>query len=82
MSEYTQGLYEAREAVMSSVSAQAASVGASGVVGVRISQCGIQGNAQNGLIMSFSAIGTAIRESSANNFAPPRMTIDLTEGEL
>ncbi len=36
MTDYTQGIYEAREAVMSRVSAQAARVGASGVVGMRI----------------------------------------------
>ncbi len=79
MTGYTQGIYEAREAVMSRVSAQAAAVGASGVVGMRVSH-NIQGSAQNGLIMSFSAIGTAIRESAANHFTAPKMTIDLTEG--
>jgi len=79
MPEYTQGIYQAREAVMSRVNAQAASLGADGVVGVRISH-NIHGNAQNGLIMSFSAIGTAIRESAANRFTAPKMTIDLTEG--
>ena len=79
MTDYTQGIYEAREAVMTRVSAQAASVGASGVVGMRITH-NIQGTAQNGLIMSFSAIGTAIRESATNHFAAPKLTIDLTEG--
>jgi uncharacterized protein YbjQ (UPF0145 family) len=79
MTDYTQGIYEAREAVMSRVSAQAARVGASGVVGMRIAH-NIHGSAQNGLIMSFSAIGTAIRESSANHFEAPKLTIDLTEG--
>jgi uncharacterized protein YbjQ (UPF0145 family) len=79
MTDYTRGIYEAREAVMSRVSAQAAAVGASGVVGMRVTH-NIQGSAQNGLIMSFSAIGTAIRESAANHFTAPKMTIDLTEG--
>jgi uncharacterized protein YbjQ (UPF0145 family) len=79
MTDYTRGIYEAREAVMSRVSAQAARVGASGVVGMRIAH-NIHGNTQNGLIMSFSAIGTAIRESAENNFTAPKMIIDLTEG--
>lgn len=79
MSDYTQGLYEAREVVMSRVTAQAAQLGASGVVGVRVGH-GVQGSAQNGVIVSFNAIGTAIRQDAADEFPSPKTIIDLTEG--
>jgi uncharacterized protein YbjQ (UPF0145 family) len=79
MTDYTQGLYEAREAVMSRVTAQAGRLGASGVVGVRIGHRA-QGGAQNGVIINFSAIGTAIRQDAADEFPIPKTIIDLTEG--
>ncbi len=80
MVAYTQGIYEAREAVMARVTAQAASVGATGIVGMSIGH-NIHGNAQNGLIMSFNAIGTAIRESATDEFPTPDTILDLTEGD-
>jgi len=79
MTGYTQGIYEAREAVMSRVTAQAARLGASGVVGVRVGHS-VQGGAQNGVVISFNAIGTAIRQDAANEFPIPKTIIDLTEG--
>ncbi len=84
--EYTQGIYEAREKVMAQVSAQARRLGASGIVGVRIGHSAHRTNVgagpyqQGGLMVSFNAIGTAIREGAANEFPVPKMTIDLTEG--
>jgi uncharacterized protein YbjQ (UPF0145 family) len=64
---------------MARVTAQAAGVGASGVVGMRIGHT-IQPAGQNGLMMSFNAIGTAVRQGAATSFAAPKTTIDLTEG--
>lgn len=81
MTEYTEGIYAAREMVMSRVGAQAASVGASGVIGMRTRHI-VHGNAQNGMVMSFSAIGTAIREHAAPEIPKPETTLDLTEGAL
>ncbi len=84
--EYTQGIYQARESVMAKVSSQARALGASGVVGVRIGHSARRTNVgagpyqQGGLMVSFNAIGTAIREGTANDFPSPKMTIDLTEG--
>jgi len=84
--EYTQGIYEARERVMGRVSQQASALGADGIVGVRIghsaqrTEVGAGRFQQGGLLVSFNAIGTAIRESAANHFTPPKTTVDLTEG--
>jgi uncharacterized protein YbjQ (UPF0145 family) len=81
--EYTQGFYEARELVMGRMTAQAAQLGATGVVGVRINH-GIQrfdtGSgryAQGGLMVTFHAVGTAIREREAASLYAPQTTIDL-----
>jgi len=85
--EYTQGIYQARESVMAQVSSQARRLGATGVVGVRIGHSANRTNVgagpyqQGGLLVSFNAIGTAIRESAGNEFTAPKMTIDLTEGD-
>jgi uncharacterized protein YbjQ (UPF0145 family) len=79
LTAYTRGIYEARETVMARVTAQAASAGASGVVGVHLGHS-IQPAGQNGLVMSFNAIGTAIRQGVATCFGAPKTTIDLTEG--
>lgn len=84
LGEYTQGVYEAREIVMSRLTAQAAQLDASGVVGMRI-QHGVQrislggGRYQRGgLMVTFHAIGTAIRESESTTLYPPETTVDLT----
>jgi uncharacterized protein YbjQ (UPF0145 family) len=81
--EYTEGFYEARELVMGRMTAQAAQLGATGVVGVRINH-GIQrfsaGSgryAQGGLMVTFHAVGTAIREREAAPLYAPQTTIDL-----
>ncbi len=78
LTAYTQGVYAARETVMARVTAQAARVNASGVVGVRVGQS-IQRAGQGGVVMSFNAIGTAIREGAVTGFEAPKTIIDLTE---
>ncbi|HEY4427727.1 MAG TPA: heavy metal-binding domain-containing protein [Solirubrobacteraceae bacterium] len=79
LTAYTRGIYEARETVMARVTAQAVRVGASGVVGVQLGHS-IQPAGQNGLVMSFNAIGTAIRQGAATGFGAPKTIIDLTGG--
>jgi uncharacterized protein YbjQ (UPF0145 family) len=81
--EYTEGFYSARELVMQRVTAQAAQLGATGMIGVRINH-GIQRfntgggrYAQGGLMVTFHAVGTAIRELEAAPLYAPQTTIDL-----
>ncbi|MGA2321937.1 MAG: heavy metal-binding domain-containing protein [Solirubrobacteraceae bacterium] len=83
LGEFTQGIYSARETVVQRISAQAASLGASGVIGVRISH-GIQRTAgggglyeRGGLMMTFHAIGTAIREPAQAPSFTPKTILDL-----
>lgn len=77
--DYTRGIYEARESVMARVTAQAAHAGASGVVGMRVGHT-VRPSANNALIVSFDAIGTAIRQTADFTPQPPKTIIDLTEG--
>ena len=86
--EFTQGFYGARELVMQRMTAQAAQLGASGMIGVRINH-GIQrfdgsggGGGRGyqrgpGLLVTFHAIGTAIRQTEAASLYAPQTTIDL-----
>jgi uncharacterized protein YbjQ (UPF0145 family) len=82
--EFTQGVYGARETVVARMSAQAAELRASGVIGVRIDHAieptslGGGRYENSGLMVSFHAIGTAIREPAQVLPAPPRTTVDLT----
>ncbi len=82
--EYTQGFYEARETVMQRLTAQAADVGASGVVDMRIDHAvkritlGGGRYERGGLMVTFHAIGTAIREREAVPLYPPETIVDLT----
>ncbi|HEY2767656.1 MAG TPA: heavy metal-binding domain-containing protein [Solirubrobacteraceae bacterium] len=84
LGEYTQGFYEARETVMRSLTSQAAELNANGVVGMRINhgveRISIGGGRyqRGGLMVTFHAIGTAIREREALPLHPPETTIDLT----
>ncbi|HEY3828403.1 MAG TPA: heavy metal-binding domain-containing protein [Solirubrobacteraceae bacterium] len=81
--EYTEGFYEARELVMERMTAQAAQLGATGVVGVRVNhgiqrfEAGAGRYAQGGLMVTFHALGTAIREHEAATLYAPQTTIDL-----
>jgi uncharacterized protein YbjQ (UPF0145 family) len=86
--EFTQGFYGARELVMQQMTAQAAQLGASGMIGMRINH-GMQrfdggggGSGRGyqrgpGLLVTFHAVGTAIRQTEAAPLYAPQTTIDL-----
>lgn len=82
--EFTQAFYGAREQVMERIGWQASSLGASGIVGMRIGHTmarqtvGSGGRERGGLIVTFHAIGTAIRETASFSPQPPEPTIDLS----
>lgn len=71
--EFTQAFYEARETVMARLSRQANDLNASGIVGMRIGHTarrqelsggyGFGGGSRTGLMVTFNAIGTAVRHS-------------------
>ncbi len=82
--EFTQGVYSARESVVARLTHQAAKLDASGVIGVRIAH-GIQRTtvgagtySRGGLMVTFHAIGTAIREDRATIPYAPETIVDLT----
>jgi uncharacterized protein YbjQ (UPF0145 family) len=82
--EFTQGVYSARESVVARLTHQAAKLEASGVIGVRIAH-GIQRTtvgagtySRGGLMVTFHAIGTAIREDRATIPYAPEIIVDLT----
>ena len=82
--EFTQGVYSARETVVARLTEQAARLDASGVIGVRIAH-GIQRMtvgagtySRGGLMVTFHAIGTAIREDRATIPRAPETVVDLT----
>jgi uncharacterized protein YbjQ (UPF0145 family) len=83
MREFTQAFYAARETVMERIGLQAQQLSASGIVGVRISHNAQrrEGGGMNegpGLIATFDAIGTAIRETGNATPQAPKQTIDLS----
>ncbi len=84
LGEFTQGVYSARETVVQRMTAQAATLGASGVIGVRIDhgigRISVGGGTyqRGGLMVTFHAIGTAIGQSEQAPLYPPQTTIDLT----
>jgi uncharacterized protein YbjQ (UPF0145 family) len=65
---------------------QAAALGASGIVGVSITHGarrhslsgGMAVSARGGLMVTFNALGTAIRQVATPPLPPPRMTVDMT----
>jgi uncharacterized protein YbjQ (UPF0145 family) len=81
---YTQGIYAAREQVMERLGYQAQQLGASGIVGVRIShtarrqQVGTPNRTREGLVVTFDAIGTAVRDTAATTVRSPQTNIDLS----
>jgi uncharacterized protein YbjQ (UPF0145 family) len=81
---FTQAFYNARESVMAQLGAQASTLGASGIVGVRIGHRAVRheiqgmGGKLGGLMVTFNAIGTAIRQTDEVTLHPPETTIDLT----
>jgi uncharacterized protein YbjQ (UPF0145 family) len=84
--EFTQAFYSARETVMQRMTSQADSLNATGVVGVRIGHTARQhtigrelgGRERSGLMVTFNAIGTAIRQERQAPLYPPETTVDLT----
>jgi uncharacterized protein YbjQ (UPF0145 family) len=84
ITSYTQGIYAAREQTMQRLNWQAQQLGASGIVGVRIGhtarrqEVGSANRSRGGLVVTFDAIGTAVRETAAVNFTPPQTTVDLS----
>ncbi len=83
--EFTQAVYGARETVMQRITDQAAGLRAAGVVGVRIGHT-VQGSSLGGgmslgqlggMMVTFEAIGTAIREHGHATAQAPEPVIDL-----
>ncbi len=90
--EFTQAIYSAREAAMQQITGQAASLGAAGVVGVKIGHSvrphtlsggagiggGLAGGRQlSGMMVTFTAVGTAIQQHGDATIKSPKPTIDL-----
>jgi uncharacterized protein YbjQ (UPF0145 family) len=78
---FTRAIYAARERVMERLGAQAQTLGASGIVGVRLhhdmSRQALGPGAANGLVVSFHAIGTAVHDHPGARPQAPRTTVDL-----
>jgi uncharacterized protein YbjQ (UPF0145 family) len=70
----TQGLYEAREVAMSRMQAEAERDGASGIVGVRVSEHRFGWEAH---ITEFLALGTGVRRVGGLTMAAPMPVITL-----
>ncbi|MDE3070563.1 MAG: heavy metal-binding domain-containing protein [Acidobacteriota bacterium] len=79
--EFTGAIYAAREQVMTRMGAQAQALGASGMVGVRIShqmrRLAVGQSSRVGLQVTFHAIGTAIDERAAEVRQAPRPVLGL-----
>ncbi len=90
--EFTQALYSARERAMGKITGQAAALGASGVVGVRIGHTlqphtlsggmggavgGFGGGELRGMMVTFNAIGTAIHQHTHASVQAPELAVDL-----
>jgi uncharacterized protein YbjQ (UPF0145 family) len=83
--EFSQAIYSAREAVMQRITGQASALGASGVVGMNIGHTvrpqtlggGVGMREIRGLMVTFTAVGTAIRQGDDHTIPPPKTTIDL-----
>jgi uncharacterized protein YbjQ (UPF0145 family) len=84
MPEFTQAMYSAREQVMERLGAQAQQHGANGIVGVRVGhsarrqEVGSANRSRGGMVITFDAIGTAIRDDSATGPRAPQTNIDLS----
>jgi uncharacterized protein YbjQ (UPF0145 family) len=89
LSEFTQALYNARERTMGQINRQAAALGASGVVGVRIGHTirphtlssgmggGFGASELRGMMVTFNAVGTAIRQHVGAEIQAPKPVVDL-----
>jgi uncharacterized protein YbjQ (UPF0145 family) len=82
--EFTAGVYSAREQVMERLGYQAQQQGASGIVGVRIShtvrrqEVGSANRSRGGVVITFDAIGTAVRDTATPSQLPPQTNVDLS----
>jgi uncharacterized protein YbjQ (UPF0145 family) len=82
--EFTEGVYGAREQVMARIGQQAQQHGASGIVGVRIAhsvrrqEVGSANRSRGGVVITFDAIGTAVREGADVRPAAPQTNLDLS----
>jgi uncharacterized protein YbjQ (UPF0145 family) len=82
--EYTQAFYSARETVMERLGWQAQQLAATGIVGVNVShrarrqEVGSGNRSRGGLIITFDAAGTAIREDGSPGEFVPKQTLDLS----
>ncbi len=82
--EFTEGVYGAREQVMERLGQQAQQHGASGIVGVRIGhsvrrqEVGSANRSRGGAVITFDAIGTAVRESADVRPVAPQTKLDLS----
>jgi uncharacterized protein YbjQ (UPF0145 family) len=85
LTAYTQGVYGAREHVMERVGYQAQQHGASGIVGMRIGHSmrreavGGPNQSRSGLVITFDAIGTAVRDTTTLGRFEPRTNLDLSD---
>jgi uncharacterized protein YbjQ (UPF0145 family) len=89
LSEFTQALYNARERTMGQINRQATAIGASGVVGVRIGHTirphtlssgmggGFGASELRGVMVTFNAVGTAIRQHEHAEIQAPEPVVDL-----
>lgn len=87
LTDFTQGVYAAREHALRSLSIQASADRADGIVGVRIEQQtalhsirvgGLGGTGERqGLIITLQAFGTAIREQHTSETQPPQAALGL-----
>ena len=82
--EFTQALYSARETVMARLGLQAQQLRATGIIGVNIShraqrqQVGSANRSRGGLVLTFDAAGTAIREDGTGGTFVPKTILDLS----
>ena len=82
--EYTQAMYGAREVVMERLGMQARQLGANGIVGMRVShsarrqEVGSANRSRGGLVITFDALGTAVRDQATSIPTTPETTIDLS----
>jgi uncharacterized protein YbjQ (UPF0145 family) len=83
--EFSQAVYSAREAVMQRITGQAASLGAAGVVGMKIGHTvrphtiggGVGMREMRGLMVTFTAVGTAIQQHGDHTIKAPKPVVDL-----
>jgi uncharacterized protein YbjQ (UPF0145 family) len=89
--EFSQAIYSAREAVMQQIAGQASSLGAAGVVGMKIEHSvrphtlsggmgmggGLGGRELRGMMVTFTAVGTAIQQHGEVTVKAPKPVVDL-----